>query len=176
MFELWGGGAPFTQESTAPNNTLRDARNTKVRFLGDAHECWAHLHRRIQAGEDLLVGVASRCDEPAWARECLRKFIVAPGVSMMDIVTEERCEIYAGSKRQPLAELKRKTGVPYERMAFFDDQAGNVQDVAGLGVHCYLTPRGLRNEIVARGCAAAAAGGVDGWSAFGDPAEEACPG
>ena len=92
MFELWGGGAPFTQESTAPNNTLRDARNTKVRFLGDAHECWAHLHRRMLAGEDLLVGVASRCDEPAWARECLRKFIVAPGVSMMDIVTEERCD------------------------------------------------------------------------------------
>ena len=95
---------------------------------------------------------------------------------MMDIVTEERCEIYAGSKRQHLAELRRKTGVPYERMAFFDDQAGNVQDVAGLGVHCYLTPRGLRNEIVARGCAAAAAGGVDGWSAFGAPGEDACPG
>ena len=31
MYELWGGGAPFTQEGTAPNNTLRDARDTKAR-------------------------------------------------------------------------------------------------------------------------------------------------
>lgn len=35
-----------------------------------------------------MVGVASRSDEPSWARECLRKFVIADGVSMMDVVTE----------------------------------------------------------------------------------------
>ena len=51
-----------------------------------------------------------------------------------------------------------------------------------LGVHCFLAPRGLRTDMVTRGCAAAAAGGLvgtwnagraDGWSAFGDPAADA---
>ena len=35
MYELWGGGAPFTQQSTSPNNTLKDKRGTAVRLLGD---------------------------------------------------------------------------------------------------------------------------------------------
>ena len=50
-----------------------------------------------------------------------------------------------------------------------------------LGVHCFLAPRGLRTDMVTRGCAAAAAGGLvgtwnagraDGWSAFGDPLQQ----
>ena len=172
MFELWGGGAPFTQESTEPNNTLRDARNTRCRMLGDTAQCWADLHRRMQAGEDLLVCVASRSDEPAWARECLRKFIVAPGVCMMDVVTEGRCEIYKGSKRNHFAALQRKTGVAYERMCFFDDDPHNIHDVSGLGVHCFLTPQGNTAGLVAQGCAAAGAGGGGGWAAFDEPAQQ----
>ena len=199
MFELWGGGAPFIQEGTQANNTLRDAKGTRVRMLGNTAQCWADLHWRMQAGEDLLVGVASRSDEPAWARECLKKFIVAPGVSMMDVVTEARCEIYKGSKRSHFAALQvcashaqpssvrshtaerrrrpcpqRKTGVAYERMAFFDDDPHNVRDVAGLGVHCFLTPHGNTAALVAQGCAAAGAGGASdggGWAAFDNPAQ-----
>ena len=83
MYELWGGGAPFRQDSRAPNNTLTDARGTKVRMLGDVAACFEECHSRMQAGEPLLVGVASRSDEPSWARECLRKFCCAEGVTMM---------------------------------------------------------------------------------------------
>ena len=155
MYELWVGGAPFEQLSTKPNNQLRDCRGTTVRMLGDVAACWADLHARIGDGQPLRVGVASRSDEPSWARECLRKFIVTePGLSMMDVVTEDLCEIYKGSKQRHLETLRRKTGIAYERMAFFDDDQYNIGEVAKLGVHCFYTPRGVTRDIYERACSA----------------------
>ena len=156
--ELWGGGAPFTQQSTKANNTLKDCSGTMVKLLGDVASCWAECHTRMQAGEPLMVGVASRSDEPAWARECLRKFIVKEGgVTMMDIVTEDLCEIYKGSKRGHFKALQEKTGVPFARMCFFDDDSSNIRDVSGLGVHCIFTPDGTTRNLFEQGVNAASA-------------------
>lgn len=88
MYQLWGGGAPFKADSSRPNNQLRDRNGTPVRMLGDVASVLAELHGRMKAGQAVLVGVASRSDEPDWARECLRKFIVTDGVSMMDVVSK----------------------------------------------------------------------------------------
>eukprot|EP00965_Chrysotila_dentata_P194175 6176203-Pleurochrysis_carterae.AAC.2 len=101
--QLWGGGAPFKQLSTSPNNRLEDCRGTAVRLLADVAASFAEIHERQTSGEPIMAAVASRSDEPAWARECLRKFVVAPGISMMDVVTEDRCEIYKGSKKAHFA-------------------------------------------------------------------------
>ena len=159
MYMLFGGGgAPFKQNATTPNNTLTDASGTKCRMLGDVAAVWAELHARKSAGEPLVVGVASRSDEPSWARECLRSFIVAPGVSMMDVVTPELCEIYKGSKRDHFKSLQKKTGIPYERMCFFDDDPHNIRDVKAIGVHCFLTPDGVTKAIYAKGLQAATGG------------------
>ena len=158
MYQLWGGGSPFRQDSTTPNNTLTDKASQTCRLLQDVAESWADCHRRMQAGEPLLVGVASRSDEPSWARECLRKFVVADGVTMMDVVTEERCEIYKGSKRDHFQALQRKTGIPFERMCFFDDDMSNIRDVSGLGVHCFHTPDGVTRELYSKGLKACTSG------------------
>mmetsp|Transcript_28838 Transcript_28838/g.47767 ORF Transcript_28838/g.47767 Transcript_28838/m.47767 type:complete len:187 (-) Transcript_28838:181-741(-) len=147
MYELWGGGAPFKQLSCQQNNQLEDNRGTVVRMLGDVASSLADLHGRIHRGEPILAAVASRSDEPAWARECLRKFMVAEGVCMMDVITEDRCEIYKGSKRTHFNALQKKTLIPFTRMAFFDDDPSNIRDVAGLGVHCFLTPHGVTTEL-----------------------------
>ena len=165
MFELWGGGAPFKQNSSAPNNTLTDARGTTVRMLADVATSFAELHRRKQAGEKIVVGIASRSDEPNWARECLRKFIVAPGVSMMDVVNDGCCEIHKGSKIHHLKELQKSAGepvIPFERMCFFDDDPYNIRDVTTLGVHCFLTPQGVTKAIFDSGLAAAFGGAKNG--------------
>lgn len=152
MYMLFGGGGgPFKQDSTNPNNTLTDRGQNQVKLLADVAASWADLHRRTQAGQPIIVGVASRSDEPSWARECLRKFVVSTGVSMMDIVTEERCEIYKGSKRNHFAALQKKTGLPYNRMCFFDDDPDNIRDVKTLGVHCFLTPDGVTRAIFEQG-------------------------
>ena len=101
----------------------------------------------MQAGQPLCVGVASRSDEPSWARECLRKFFVCAGVSMMDVVTEERCEIYKGSKRDHFAALSRKTGIAYDKMCFFDDDMSNIRDVGEFrSLYAKLAPSEAREQ------------------------------
>eukprot|EP00747_Dinoflagellata_sp_TGD_P207391 gnl/TRDRNA2_/TRDRNA2_80964_c0_seq1.p1 gnl/TRDRNA2_/TRDRNA2_80964_c0~~gnl/TRDRNA2_/TRDRNA2_80964_c0_seq1.p1 ORF type:complete len:205 (+),score=27.93 gnl/TRDRNA2_/TRDRNA2_80964_c0_seq1:43-615(+) len=161
MYELWGGGSPFTQLSTEPNNQLEDRRGTRVRLLADVAQCFAELHRRAAKGEPLLTGIASRCDEPSWGEECLGKFYVAPGVTMIDVVSDKKlCRIHKGSKQTHFEELHRATNIPYERMAFFDDDPYNIRDVSSLGVHCFHTPIGVTKELFDKGVAAALAGGA----------------
>jgi magnesium-dependent phosphatase 1 len=65
MYMLFGGGgAPFKKNN---DNTLTDASGAQVRLLGDVAASWAECDARMKAGESLLVGVASRSDEPSWA-------------------------------------------------------------------------------------------------------------
>ncbi len=156
MYMLWGGGAPF--RVVHKTNTLLDARGTSVRLLADVRECFAHLHTAMSEDEPLIAAIASRSDEPAWARECLAKFEVKPGVAMADVVPERLTEIYKGSKVRHLQELQRKTNVPFSRTCFFDDDPSNVADVSALGVHCILTPKGVTRALFERGLEAARRG------------------
>ena len=99
-------------------------------------------------------------------RKCLRKFLVAPGVSMMDVVTEERCEIYKGNKRTHFANLQKKTGLPYNKMCFFDDDEMNIRDVGTLGVHCFYTPDGVTRGLFEQGLKAV---GASEWASHKPP-------
>lgn len=55
------------------------------------------LHRS-EAFRETRVAVASRCDEPEWGRECLKKFMVEEGVSMWDVAEKGHLvEIYKSS-------------------------------------------------------------------------------
>lgn len=141
MYQLWGDSPPFSK--TSDPATLKTAGGTNVKLLGDVRALWRELH---EAGT--TVGVASRSDEPAWARECLQKFVVDDrGSSMWDVAGKgELVEIYKGSKQGHFRELQRKTGVPFSQMVFFDDDPSNISDVRRLGVHCVLTPKGVTRE------------------------------
>jgi len=55
-------------------------------------------------------------------------------------------EIAYGSKKDHLLRLHKATGVPFEQMAFFDNEYGNIRSVSGLGVKCYYTPDGMTKE------------------------------
>ena len=59
--------------------------------------CGQELHES-GAFRDTRVAVASRCDEPEWGRECLKKFMVSEGVSMWDVAEKGHLvEIYKSS-------------------------------------------------------------------------------
>merc|ERR1711957_599658 len=93
---------------------------------------------------DTKVGVASRCDEPAWGRECLQMFMVKDGVSMWDIADGGNlCEIYKGSKQSHFRMLQKKTGIAFKDMLFFDDDSWNIRQVEELGLTSILTPDGV---------------------------------
>ena len=95
-----------------------------------------------------VVAVASRTDEPSWALECMRKFVVSPAgsaeeVCIMDCIDERANEINKGNKRGHLQRISDATGVPLDEMLFFDNERDNLIDVAPMGVTCAWVPEGV---------------------------------
>ncbi|CAJ1416608.1 unnamed protein product [Effrenium voratum] len=143
MYMLRRGAA--LRRSPDPN-VLKTSGNEAVRLLGNVRHIWKELHgSSIFSGT--RVAVASRCDEPAWGRECLQKFMVEEGVSMWEVAENGHLvEIFKSSKQEHFRRLAAKTGVAFEDMLFFDDDPYNIQDVSRLGVTCVETPDGVTAE------------------------------
>ena len=116
---MMSSGAPFRK--TGDLNVMESCKGEAVKLLGMTRPVWALLvgterFRRTR------VAVASRCDEPAWARELLKMFEAEPGVSFWDACDGgELCEIYKGSKKDHFRALQKKTNVAFDDMLFFDD-------------------------------------------------------
>merc|ERR1712070_168311 len=91
--------------------------------------------------KDTVVAVASCCDEPAWARECLSKFEVGDGITLDKVVTIQ--EIYKGSKSGHLTTIAKKVGCKPEEMIFLDNESGNCNTVARIGCTVGYTPSGV---------------------------------
>ena len=145
MYELWGGGAPFKPNQ---DGTLSDRKGTKVHLLGDVKNILYELHTDPK-WEESIVAVASTCDEPKWARECLKKFSVGGDFKMSDVFREDVTEIYkAYGKDVHMKEIAKKTGVSLEEMIFFDNQTNNTSCVAGMnGPTVVYTPEGVTREL-----------------------------
>jgi magnesium-dependent phosphatase 1 len=52
-----------------------------------------------------------------------------------------------------LENIRKKSGVEFSEMIFFDDDSFNVRDVATLGVISILTPDGVTREVFQQGLA-----------------------
>ena len=73
MYELWGGGgAPFKARQ---DGNLSDRAGTIVRLIGDVGQIMSEF-KTDSKWEGSVIAVASSCDEPTWARECIQKFPV----------------------------------------------------------------------------------------------------
>ncbi|KAL1504426.1 hypothetical protein AB1Y20_010832 [Prymnesium parvum] len=140
MYMLWGGGAPFTPRA---DGDLSDASGRRVHLLGDVRRILFEL-KAEERWQGVVVAVASRTDEPAWARECMQKFEVGPrgsGVFLADCIAVE--EISKGNKQKHFKRIAETTGVRLEEMLFFDNERENCLDVAALGVTVAWTPEGV---------------------------------
>jgi len=140
MYMLWGGGAPF---DVRDDGTLSDRSGNTVRLLGATSQILHELHTDPK-WKGCTVCIASCTDEPNWAQECLRKFSVGPpggGLAMKQCFQIE--EIHKGSKRSHLRSISELTGVPLEEMLFFDNELGNCNDVASIGVTVAYVPDGV---------------------------------
>jgi magnesium-dependent phosphatase 1 len=132
MYQL-PGGAPFKQTG----ESLQDVRGKEVSLLADAREILWTFHRRVR------FAVASTSDEPAWAHECLQKFLAWEGKTLANIFDPDGIEIYgAMAKTVHFAEISAKLGVAYSEMLFLDNELRNIEAVAPLGVTCVHTPPG----------------------------------
>lgn len=139
MYEL-DGGSPFRPAGDGSGEVV-DSQGTQVRLLGVSRTVLAELGR----SEVDIVAIASRTDEPSWAREVMDKTEVSPGQSMRSCFDHE--EIYKGTKFNHLTRLHQKTKIPFEDIIFYDNEYQNVHTVKRLGVTSVFTPDGLTDEV-----------------------------
>jgi magnesium-dependent phosphatase 1 len=147
MYQLWGGGAPFAVKSSTE---LTDCANQRVRLLGSFGAILDELCSSA-AWSGATTAWVSCTDEPAWADECLRKFRTPSGSTLKELVSTE--VIYKANKQTHFRELHESTGIPFCEMIFFDNERGNINSVAKLGVCSVYCPDGMTDEIWRRGLA-----------------------
>jgi magnesium-dependent phosphatase 1 len=98
----------------------------------------------------IKIGAASRTSAPELGREMLRLLHIkegSEGKKRKAIEFFDHMEIYPGSKITHFTKLQSATGLRYEDMLFFDDEARN-RNVESLGVTMYLVRDGVtRSEI-----------------------------
>ncbi|KAF5017919.1 hypothetical protein F66182_10124 [Fusarium sp. NRRL 66182] len=99
------------------------------------------------------IGVASRTSAPSLARDLLKMLhVTAPeGKTKKALdVFDGLLEIYPGSKIRHFESLQKRTGIRYEDMLFFDDEARN-RDTESLGVTMWLVRDGVTWDEVEKG-------------------------
>ena len=93
---------------------------------------------------NVRFAVASRTKSVEWAHHLLGEF------GIRDIF--DHVEIFPGDKIAHFNNLREKSGIPFERMIFFDDarhgRYGNCVPVSRLGVLSVHTPGGLHCETI----------------------------
>ena len=158
MYMLWsGGGSPFKPHPQRPDRLL-DRSGTEVKLMGNSYDLMRSLALDpVFRDQGVTFGVASTCDEPEWAAECMQKLMVTTssdegGQRNMTNLFHFN-EIYkASSKQTHFRNIQKKAKAHYGQeiafkdMIFFDNQTDNTRSVSKLGVHCVYTPDGMTEE------------------------------
>jgi len=145
MYMLWGGGSPF---SFVNNYNLLDRSGQKVKLLGISGEILDTINTK-EEWSDTKVAWVSCTDEPSWADECMNKFKTPMDVPLVERV-HEQC-IFKDNKRVHFQELKKRTGVEFVDMIFFDNEKYNIESVSKLGVCSVYCPDGMTRAIWEKG-------------------------
>ena len=144
MYHLWGGGgSPF---KPMPDGNVIDRSGTVVKIMADLRSILSEVNSDPKWSET-RVGVASSCDEPSWARECIRQICIGDKFKLKDIFDPNLTEIYKGSKSGHLNQISKKSGVALDQIMFFDNEWGNCQTVAKVGVSVVYTPKGVTKQL-----------------------------
>ena len=84
---------------------------------------------------DIPMAIASRTEEPEWARQLLDLLRIREKFKYE--------EIFPDSKVTHFNKLHEKSGIPFKKMIFFDDESRNIKEVGNLGVRCHLLNEGI---------------------------------
>mmetsp|Transcript_49134 Transcript_49134/g.84462 ORF Transcript_49134/g.84462 Transcript_49134/m.84462 type:complete len:247 (-) Transcript_49134:17-757(-) len=144
---MGGRGAPFSLDPTDSLNLLT-AGGEPVKLLGDVRAVMRDLYTHREF-ENVTIGISSRTDEPKWARELLQKFKIAINaneyVSLNEIFNGP-IEIAKDSKVAHFSRIVEQCNVDMEDVLFFDNEYGNCQSVAKLGVSVVYCPDGVTQQ------------------------------
>ncbi|MEM9158559.1 MAG: magnesium-dependent phosphatase-1 [Verrucomicrobiota bacterium] len=141
-FTFWDAGGVWCDCLTRPfsknNGGVFDAVGRRVK-LYDAVDPTVSLLE--DAG--VKMALASRTDQPAWAREL---------IGLLDYGDRwDYEEIYPSSKVRHFNALKERSGLEFSEMLFFDDEMRNIEEVGELGVRVVHVRNGFSESDFRRG-------------------------
>ena len=148
MYQLMYG-SPFKKD---PENIpdMLTCNNQPVRLLGDIRNIFEELYTQ-ECFDGVKIGISSRTDEPDWARELLSKFEVTVNEKSQPIhlinIFNGPVEIAKDSKKAHFRRIHAKTGINYEDMLFFDNEFGNCDQIAFMGVSVVYCPDGVTRKL-----------------------------
>ena len=138
-FTLWDAGGTWCDCTNPPykrvNNHVVDSYGSEIVLYPDVKDILEDLKSR-----NVTMALASRTSAPSWARQLLKLFDIE------DYFTYQ--EIYPSSKIAHFNQLQKDSGVPFEKMVFFDDEMRNIHDVGSLGVNAVFVDDGVSSVIV----------------------------
>lgn len=138
--------SPPLKKSTDGGLTVRDGYGGRYGFYNEV----AGILTAVK-GRGIKLGCASRTCTPDLAREMLSMLrIPSEGSSQTALSLFDYLEMYSGSKTSHFQRIQKKSGIPYEEMLFFDDEARN-RNVEDLGVAFQLVRDGVTNVEVDKG-------------------------
>ncbi len=141
-FTLWDCGGLWIDCTTPPfrldaEGAVRDRRDRRFRLYPEVPGILDHLE---SAG--CLLGLASRTEQPDWAREVL---------DLMGIRQRFQFEeIYPGSKVRHFHALRKASELAFGEMLFFDDEDRNITEVGALGVTAIPVRGGMKRKLLER--------------------------
>lgn len=136
---------PFGATTIHQNKIATDRRGTPITVFEGASHALSEINR-MKKDLPLQVAISSRTDEPGWAFQLMKWLVASDGTSLSKCFDENLIEISYSDKSKHFESLNRKTGIPFDQMAFFDNEYWNIQSVSSLGVKCYHTPEGMTKE------------------------------
>ncbi|MCX7987756.1 MAG: magnesium-dependent phosphatase-1 [Bacteroidales bacterium] len=138
-FTLWDAGGLWCDCTNPPyrrvNGYITDSLNRKITLYPDVLEIITLLKKHNRQ-----LAVASRTEEPEWAKELLDLFEIRHYFDFE--------EIFPDRKIFHLQNIHKKSRVPFDKMVFFDDEYRNISDVEQLGVTAIEVQNGITREIV----------------------------
>jgi len=134
-------------KASPDHSSAKDRSGESYAFYNEVPSILAQLK-----SNGIKVGAASRTSAPDLGREMLRLLHVtdADGKKKKAIEFFDQLEIYPGSKITHFNKLQKSTGIRYEDMLFFDDEARN-RNVESLGVKMCLVRDVVNRSEINRG-------------------------
>jgi magnesium-dependent phosphatase 1 len=138
-FTLWNAGGTWCDCTTPPykktNGFVTDSSGIKIVLYPDVREII-----QILKAHDKLIAIASRTEEPTWAKQILE---------LLDVRTNfDYEEIFPDRKTKHLKKIQQLSKINFQEMVFFDDEYRNIEDVIELGVTCEWVRNGINKKVV----------------------------
>ncbi|MEM0927526.1 MAG: magnesium-dependent phosphatase-1 [Planctomycetota bacterium] len=133
-FTLWDCGGTWCDCLTPPFSLIdgetRDRGGRRIVLYPDVTQIldWCDEHQ-------LPMALASRTEQPAWAKELLVRLKISHRF--------KQAEIYPSSKLRHFAAIRDAMKLDDADMIFFDDEMRNIREVGDAGIRSVLVRNGL---------------------------------